>query len=453
VALAAPLALGLFPGVRLPSIVLEIVLGIVIGPDVLGWVSIDTAIQVISLLGLAFLLFLAGLEVDYERFRGQALRLSVIGYAISFGLALVIGFGLHAGGLVKSPFLIGIALSATSLGIVVPLLKDAGQVDTPFGQLVVAGASIAEIAPIVLLSLFFSGEAGGLGVKLLLLGLFGLFVLAVGVAVLGAEHSMRISAAFLRLQDTTAEIRIRAAFLLLALFVVLAERLGLEAILGAFLAGAIIKLVDRDQTMNAPGVPSEARGGGLRRLRPRVLCRDGRRIRAERALRERDESRARADHPRSLARCTRAARARLPIARYPHADTCGCAATSNLDQLLGRRRPDRCTARPDSSRRVGSADRGRPLIGAALPADGVDAPLERRAKARRSPRVRRLTWAGLVIRVSLPRPTPRRARFARLFGGCRHVSLLCGRAASCDQIGLVSDAAVERVSAAAVKGG
>jgi Kef-type K+ transport system membrane component KefB len=252
VALAAPLALGLFPRVRLPAIVLEIVLGIVIGPDVLAWVSIDTAIQVISLLGLAFLLFLAGLEVDYERFRGQPLRLSAIGYAISLGLALVIGFGLHAGGLVKSPLLIGIALSATSLGIVVPVLKDAGQVDTPFGQLVVAGASIAEIAPIVLLSLFFSGEAGELGVKLLLLGLFGLFVLAVGVAVLGAEHSMRISAAFLRLQDTTAEIRIRASFLLLALFVVLAERLGLEAILGAFLAGAIIKLVDRDQTMTHP---------------------------------------------------------------------------------------------------------------------------------------------------------------------------------------------------------
>jgi Kef-type K+ transport system membrane component KefB len=252
VALAAPLALGLFPRARLPSIVLEIMLGIVIGPDVLGWVSIDTAIQVISLLGLAFLLFLAGLEVDYERFRGQPLRLSAVGYAISFGLAVLIGFGLHAGGLVKSPLLIGIALSATSLGIVVPVLKDAGQVDTPFGQLVLAGASIAEIAPIVLLSLFFSGEARGLGVKLLLLGRFGLFVLAVGVAVLGAEHSMRISEAFLRLQDTTAEIRIRASFLLLALFVALAERLGLEAILGAFLAGAIIKLVDRDQTMTHP---------------------------------------------------------------------------------------------------------------------------------------------------------------------------------------------------------
>src|SRR5262249_22832889 len=226
---------------RLPGIVLELVLGIVIGPQVLGWITIDTPIQVISLLGVAFLLFLAGLEVDYERFRGRLLRLTALGYAISFGLALLIGFGLHAGGLVKSPLLVGIILSATSVGIVTPVLKDAGQVSTFFGQLVIAGASIAEIATIVLLSLFFSERAGGIGVKLLLLGLFGLFVASVGVAVMRAEHSMRISAALVRLQDTTAEIRIRASFLLLTVFVVLAERLGLEAILGAFLAGAIVK--------------------------------------------------------------------------------------------------------------------------------------------------------------------------------------------------------------------
>src|SRR5205085_11959362 len=139
-----------------------------------------------------------------------------------------------------------------ALGIVIPVLTDAGQGGTPSGQLVVAGASIAEIATIVLLSLFFSGEASGIGVKLVLLGLFGLFVIAVGFAVLGAERSMRISATLLRLQDTTAEIRIRGSFLLLALFVVLAERLGLEAILGAFLAGGIVKLVDRDQAMTHP---------------------------------------------------------------------------------------------------------------------------------------------------------------------------------------------------------
>src|SRR5438270_5228012 len=120
-ALAAPLALGLFRRIRLPAIVLEIVLGIVIGPQVLSWVSIDTPIQVMSLMGLAFLLLLAGLEVEYERFRGRLLRLTALGYAISFGLALLI-FGLHASGLVKSPLLVGIALSATSLGIVIPVL-------------------------------------------------------------------------------------------------------------------------------------------------------------------------------------------------------------------------------------------------------------------------------------------------------------------------------------------
>lgn len=252
VALGAPLALGLFPKIRLSAIVLEIVLGIAIGPQVLGWVSIDTPIQVLSLLGLAFLLLLAGLEVEYDHLRGRLLRLAALGYALSFGVALLIGLGLDAGGLIRSPLLVAILLSATSLGIVIPVLKDAGQVSTQFGQLAVAGASIAEIATIVLLSLFFSEETGSVGVRLVLLGLFGLFVVAVGVAVLGAEHSTRISATLLRLQDTTAEIRIRAAFALLAVFVVLAEELGLEAILGAFFAGAIIRLVDRDRTMTHP---------------------------------------------------------------------------------------------------------------------------------------------------------------------------------------------------------
>jgi len=103
-----------------------------------------------------------------------------------------------------------------------------------------------------LLSLFFSGESSGVGAKLVLLGLFGLFVLVVAAVVFGAERSMRISGTLVRLQDTTAQIRIRGAFLLLALFVALAERLGLEAILGAFLAGAILKLLDRDEMLTHP---------------------------------------------------------------------------------------------------------------------------------------------------------------------------------------------------------
>jgi Kef-type K+ transport system membrane component KefB len=248
VALVAPLALGL-TRLRLPAIVLEIVLGIIVGPQVLGWAKVDEPVEVLSLIGLAFLLLLAGLEIDFDRLRGRLLRITAFAFGVSFALALIVGFGLRAGDLVKSPLLVAIILSATGLGVILPILKDAGETSTPFGQVIVAGASIAEVTPIVLLSLFFSGKSGGIGAKLVLLIGFALFVLAVAVAILGAQRSMRVSQTLVALQDTTAEIRVRGAFLLLALFVVLASKFGLEAILGAFLAGATLKLVDRDEGM------------------------------------------------------------------------------------------------------------------------------------------------------------------------------------------------------------
>jgi Kef-type K+ transport system membrane component KefB len=248
IALIAPLAVA-FSGLRLPAIVVEILLGIAVGPQALGWASNDEPVAVLSLIGLAFLLLLAGLEIDFTLLRGRLLRRTAAGYALSFALAVVVGFLLKAGGLVKSPLLIAITLSATGLGVILPILKDAGTTATSFGQVVIAGASIAEVGPIILLSLFFSGESSGIGSKVVLLVGFFVFVLAVGVAIRGLEHSMRISSVLLRLQDTTAEIRVRGAFLLLAVFVVLASRFGLEAILGAFLAGATLKLVDRDEAM------------------------------------------------------------------------------------------------------------------------------------------------------------------------------------------------------------
>src|SRR5437773_11637029 len=207
VALLAPLTVA-FTGLRLPAIVVEILLGIVVGPQVLGWASNDEPVQVLSLIGLAFLLLLAGLEIDFDRLRGRLLRITALGYAVSFGLALVVGLLLRAGDLVRSPLLVAIILSATGLGIILPILKDAGQTAPPFGQVVVAGASIAEVGPIVLLSLFFSGESGGIGGKLVLLIAFFVFVVAVGAAIFGAERSARISGTLLRLQDTTAEIRV-----------------------------------------------------------------------------------------------------------------------------------------------------------------------------------------------------------------------------------------------------
>src|SRR5437879_11657595 len=110
VAFLAPLLLGLSPARRLPSVVLEIVAGIVIGPSVLGWVKVDLPISILSLLGLAFLLFLAGLEVELERLRGRLLVYVGSAFLISFGLALLTGYGLYLAGQVISPLLIAIIL-------------------------------------------------------------------------------------------------------------------------------------------------------------------------------------------------------------------------------------------------------------------------------------------------------------------------------------------------------
>jgi Kef-type K+ transport system membrane component KefB len=249
VAFAAPLLLGLSPARRLPAIVLEIVAGIVIGPSGLGWVRVDLPISILSLLGLAFLLFLSGLEVELERLKGRTLLVVGGSFLLSFGLALLVGYVLYTGSLVKSPLLVAIILCATSLGVVIPVLKDAGESESNFGQLVIAGATIADFGAIILLSLFFSREATSTATKLFLLGCFVLLAIAITLFVLRLERSMWFSPVLLRLQDTTAQIRIRGAFMSLVAFVALAQLLGLEVILGAFLAGVILRLIDRDRMM------------------------------------------------------------------------------------------------------------------------------------------------------------------------------------------------------------
>ncbi len=251
-AFIAPLVLGLSPARRLPSIVLELIAGIIIGPSVLGWVGVDLPIQILSLLGLAFLLFLAGLEVELERLKGRLLVFVSVGFLLSLGLALLVGFALYLSGQVLSPLFIAIVLVATALGVVVPLLKDAGESESSFGQLVIAGAMFAEFGSIILLSLFFSREATSTGTKLVLLAGFILLAATFAFVVLRLERSMHIAAVLQRLQDTTAQIRVRGAFMLLVAFVALAGALGLETILGAFIAGVILRLVDQDRMMTHP---------------------------------------------------------------------------------------------------------------------------------------------------------------------------------------------------------
>ncbi|MGZ5321134.1 MAG: cation:proton antiporter [Solirubrobacterales bacterium] len=251
VGFAAPFLLGLGPGLRLPAVVLEILGGIVIGPSVLGWVEVDEAVSVVAVLGLAFLLFLAGLEIDFDRLRGRLLRLAAGGYALSFAVAVAVSLALSAGGLVETPLLVAIILCAASLGVIIPVLKDTGQATTRFGQLVLAAGSIADFGAIILLTLLFSGE-GGAGSTVILLAGLALLALVIFLATRAAERSGRIKADLLRLQDTTAQIRVRGAVVLLVGFAAVAQTLGLEVILGTFIAGALLRLADRDEAMTHP---------------------------------------------------------------------------------------------------------------------------------------------------------------------------------------------------------
>jgi Kef-type K+ transport system membrane component KefB len=264
VGLLAPLTLGFLPRLRLPAIVLELVLGIVIGPSGLGWVKPDLPVSILALIGLAFLLFLAGLEFDVERLRGRILKLAALGFTMSFAIAIILGLGLKAGGFVKSPLFVAIVLVSSSLGVIVPVLKDSNNVSSSFGQLVIAAASIAEFGAIILLSLFFSGKGStSTAGTLILFGVFGLVVAAVGVAIASVERSINLSRVLRRLQDTTAQIRVRATFVLLIGFTALADQVGFETILGAFAAGALLSLIDRDKAMTHPQLRLKLEAAGF----------------------------------------------------------------------------------------------------------------------------------------------------------------------------------------------
>jgi Kef-type K+ transport system membrane component KefB len=263
IAFVVPLGLGLVPSLRIPSVVLEIAAGILIGPAVFGLVEVDLPLQVLALLGLAFLLLLAGLEIDLDHLRGARLRSAAAGFVISLAVALGIGLGLYAAGLIEAPLLVAIILSSTSLGIVIPVLTDTGQAGTTLGQLIIAGSSIADFGAIILLSLFFSGDSSSVGSTLLLICGFVVLVIATGLALAEVERSSRLSSALVRLQDTSAQIRVRGAFLLLLGLVVVAQLFGLEVILGAFFAGAVLKLLDRDKMMTHTGFHTKLQAAGF----------------------------------------------------------------------------------------------------------------------------------------------------------------------------------------------
>lgn len=239
IAFAVPFMLGFFPRLRVPPIVLELIAGIIVGPAVLGWIEPGPVVRTMSAIGVAFLLFLAGLELDLDVLKGPPLILG----ALSFGLSLLVAAGLTvplgSAGLILSPLLVSIALSATAVGIIVPVLRDTGQLDSPTGRFTIGGASVAEFGTIALLGIFFAGEGASPAREAVALACVAVIAVLLLAALVRASEWRSGTAVFDRLDDTSSQVRVRFAVMLLLGAAALTAAFGFEAILGTFLAGIV----------------------------------------------------------------------------------------------------------------------------------------------------------------------------------------------------------------------
>jgi Kef-type K+ transport system membrane component KefB len=244
VAVLVPVVLGLMPRLPVPGAVLEVIAGIVVGPSVLGWVRVDAPVQVLSNLGLGMLLFLAGLEIDVERLREPLARLASLAFAVSAGLGLLAALIFWLAGQATQPLLLAIIFMSTSAGLLLPLLKDAGEGTTEFGQLVMTAAAVAEIVPILLLSLFFSAASKTTADQLVSLAIFLTLLVLIGLTLARVLRLGALDRLLTRLENRSAQIRVRAALGLALGCGVLAYRFGFASILGSFAAGLLVKLVE-----------------------------------------------------------------------------------------------------------------------------------------------------------------------------------------------------------------
>jgi Kef-type K+ transport system membrane component KefB len=234
---------------------LEVVLGILIGPHVLGLVQFGPGgvlgapfggfLSVMFLVGVAATLFMAGMEIDFAKISGRPLSLALRGWIASLGLALLVVALLHVIPGVHAPMMVVIALSTTGLGVLLPILRDGGQLETPFGRQLLAAGTIGEVGPIVAVSLALSDRYSSLqefGFLLALLALVGLAA-AVGMR----ARPPKLLALLSRMMQTSTQLPVRLALLLLAGFIVVSAEFGFEAILGAFVAGMVVGLATRGE--------------------------------------------------------------------------------------------------------------------------------------------------------------------------------------------------------------
>ena len=221
-----------------PVVVLELMMGILIGPHVLGLAHADAFIQFFSNLGLGMLFFFAGYEIDFQRIRGRPLELGATGWALSVGLAFSIGGVLAGLDVVESFLYTGAAMATTAIGTLIPILRDNGELKTRFGTYLLAAGGAGEFGPILLVTLFFSTQSA-IHESLILIAFI---LLAIAVAVLSVKLAWKGWPALERTFEASSQLAVRVTVVLVFGLVLLASKLGLDVLLGGFVAGLITRM-------------------------------------------------------------------------------------------------------------------------------------------------------------------------------------------------------------------
>ncbi len=245
---------------RVPSIVVELLLGILIGPQLLHWADTDILTTLISEMGLVFLMFIAGFEVNLAEIKGRPILTATAGWVGSALLATAVVFGLFSVDLVDHRMVVGLALTTTALTSLVPILRDAEVLKTPFGTDVMAVGTVGEFLPLVGVGLLLASSDTARRSLLLI----GFVVIAITAAFLATLPKPPRLLAFLRRQfETSSQLPVRIAILLILSLMLLADSLSIDLLLGSFTAGVVMRLLSPEVDRPALEVRLSAIGFGM----------------------------------------------------------------------------------------------------------------------------------------------------------------------------------------------
>jgi Kef-type K+ transport system membrane component KefB len=245
-AFVAPLLARLIPRRLVPPVVLEVLAGMAIGPQALNLVQPTGGVYVLYLLGFGFLLFLAGQEVEVERFRGPTFRTTGLSFVVGVGIAFPIAAGLRQIAHGADLRLLALALTASSLGVMVPVLRDARVIDTEFGQVAIMAGSVGEFGALLLLTVLFSADPEPTWEQFAYVFALGAATLVGAVVLRRLWRSPWLRRELLQTDQSTSQLRVRGGFVVLLAFAALAYKFGVDALLGAFIGGIVLNLADSD---------------------------------------------------------------------------------------------------------------------------------------------------------------------------------------------------------------